>query len=642
MKLRDVKLHPRNILLSAALLTAAPLCLTGCINDDEPWEEEEKFELTEGTEYYIGVDINVPSATDLGEQESRADTELGEYTESAISSMLFLFYNKNGAIVGASKVDVVNKWPNTTYRLTVPVKVLPGQAVEDATPVQIVAIANPPFNYDDYLCSLKSLTDLKLKYSDVRKSTQGGPRFMMSSSVYYANGNIRIAVPVSRSDFHTQQAEAESASDPVEIDLERAVARVDMRLRPHWDSSEGNNTIFYWNENGGVNANAQSARLGLTIFNWDISGKEDETYLIKNFRAPDFSNSPMTFAQANAGFGGLTDPAWNDPDNRRSYWACSPSYYNEQGLEFFNATSKLNECRLAYCQPGSELPLEEAYFLESTTSLDALGRSNMSAVPTAIVIGQYEAGGYTQVDKYDAGKPDFYLRRWERRHASPMNFYYPTDEQMIKAFLTANDGFIYTLNVGNTGIGWSPINKDFYRRDLFEIINCSYMHLSSNYVTLQLRTDSKPEEARLCLKVSDTGNNSEDFVFISSNPDRSNNQISISEANKLIANYYAETDMKYVEKFTRGLTYFAIPIKHLWEGENDIEDTGWTPMVGQYGLVRNHHYTIEVTGVNGIGHAIANPDGLIKPNIKDLYPGRGASACPAEGRLNATVTAKSL
>ena len=119
MKLRDVKLHPRNFLLAAALLTAAPLCLTGCINDDEPWGEEEKFELTEGTEYYIGVNINVPSGTDLGAQESRAETYVGEFTESKITSMLFLFYNKNGALVGASKVSVATKTPGQTYRLTV-------------------------------------------------------------------------------------------------------------------------------------------------------------------------------------------------------------------------------------------------------------------------------------------------------------------------------------------------------------------------------------------------------------------------------------------------------------------------------------------------------------------------------------------
>ena len=135
MKLRDVKLHPRNFLLAAALLTAAPLCLTGCINDDEPWGEEEKFELTEGTEYYIGV--------------------------------------------------------------TVPVKVLPGHAADDATPAQLVAIANPPFNYDKFLVSMKSLTDIKLKLSEVATSSMAGPQYMMSSSTYYEDGKATFATKVS-------------------------------------------------------------------------------------------------------------------------------------------------------------------------------------------------------------------------------------------------------------------------------------------------------------------------------------------------------------------------------------------------------------------------------------------------------------
>ena len=148
--------------------------------------------------------------------------------------MLFLFYNKNGALVGASKVSVATKTPGQTYRLTVPVKVLPGHAADDATPAQLVAIANPPFNYDKFLVSMKSLTDIKLKLSEVATSSMAGPQYMMSSSTYYEDGKATFATKVSRSDFHTMQADADASANPIEIDLERIVARVDTRFRSNW------------------------------------------------------------------------------------------------------------------------------------------------------------------------------------------------------------------------------------------------------------------------------------------------------------------------------------------------------------------------------------------------------------------------
>lgn len=640
MKLRDVKLHPRNFLLAAALLTAAPLCLTGCINDDEPWGEEEKFELTEGTEYYIGVNINVPSGTDLGAQESRAETYVGEFTESKITSMLFLFYNKNGALVGASKVSVPTKTPGQTYRLTVPVKVLPAHAVDDATPVQIVAIANPPFNYDKFLVSMKSLTDIKLKLSEVATSSMAGPQYMMSSSVYYEDGKAMFATKVTRSDFHTMQADADASANPIEIDLERIVARVDTRFRSNWESSVASNGIFYWNEASGVNDNARSARLGLTLVSWDISAQDKEAYLIKNFRVDDFSNAFMTIAQANAAFDGLTDPAWNNADERRSYWACSPGYYNSMSqTEYFSATELKSRISLSNSVQGN--PLSLCYFLESTRCERVLEREGIAGVPSVTVLGQYQVGGDTKVGEINPSAPTFYLRRYSQRHASTKNFYYESDEQLIKAFLAANDDYLYTVNVGNAGIGWSDIKRDFYYRDqLFEIVRSS----STGYMMLQLKSDCKPEDARFCLRVDHTGDNSQDFVYVVSNPSSTSGrkEISIIQANRLIAEYYAATDMRNVEKFTNGLTYFTIPIKHLWQGTSNIEDEDYQPKVGQYGLVRNHLYTIEITGVYGIGHSIADPDETIRPSLWDPNTARSGEAQPRTGVLTSTVTAKSL
>ena len=56
---------------------------------------------------------------------------------------------------------------------------------------------------------------------------------------------------------------------------------------------------------------------------------------------------------------------------------------------------------------------------------------------------------------------------------------------------------------------------------------------------------------------------------------------------------------------TEGKAYYYVPIKHL----------GTTGNLGEYGVVRNHFYKINLTGLTGFGTPVYNPNTVIDPTV---------------------------
>jgi len=70
-----------------------------------------------------------------------------------------------------------------------------------------------------------------------------------------------------------------------------------------------------------------------------------------------------------------------------------------------------------------------------------------------------------------------------------------------------------------------------------------------------------------------------------------------------------------VSEYEGGFAYFSVPIEHLWTQESGIGDAGFSAKLGQYGIVRNHVYTINITDINGIGTGIGEPQAPIIPIV---------------------------
>ncbi|MCD8296157.1 MAG: fimbria major subunit [Prevotella sp.] len=72
---------------------------------------------------------------------------------------------------------------------------------------------------------------------------------------------------------------------------------------------------------------------------------------------------------------------------------------------------------------------------------------------------------------------------------------------------------------------------------------------------------------------------------------------------------------------TEGLMYYSIPIQHL-----NYDNNPNTLLEGEYGVVRNHSYTLTITGVEGLGCPIENTEYVIVPERIETISLTGLSA----------------
>lgn len=78
---------------------------------------------------------------------------------------------------------------------------------------------------------------------------------------------------------------------------------------------------------------------------------------------------------------------------------------------------------------------------------------------------------------------------------------------------------------------------------------------------------------------------------------------SFTQVSKDIVNTAIGADKAEIR--TEGKAYYYVPIKHL----------GTTGNLGEYGVVRNHFYKINLTGLTGFGTPVYNPNTVIDPTV---------------------------
>ncbi len=82
-------------------------------------------------------------------------------------------------------------------------------------------------------------------------------------------------------------------------------------------------------------------------------------------------------------------------------------------------------------------------------------------------------------------------------------------------------------------------------------------------------------------------------------------------------------DTGYPYYYNGGLMYYNVPIEHLATGTTTYPDSEGV-VEAQYGVVRNHWYNITVTSLESFGHAIADEEEVIVPQVEEDYQYLGA------------------
>ena len=356
--------------------------------------------------------------------------------------------------------------------------------------------------------------------------------------------------------------------------------------------------------------------------------------------------------------------AWNNAGLHRSFWGCSPAYYSTQYPEVASDIDPANpdKYELIYLTEnqvrngygnlvsGTNAKLTD-YFRETTTGTVGLTSKNpAAAVPSIALYGKYtitptttgatalpaNTSFYTYMKNSD-GNANIYFdvvsKETDANGAAIGNSAVTGGTSMLRRFINQ-----LSVLVKRTGTNTEGDPYVFTQFDPSKTPDLQY--LVSNL------TIKRPDDAVLTTGV--TGEAVEDQVKLAARrrtiqlnaaPTQSqtdaagftlcyasgNSYVPVTTANLTDVNKIIMQNVGYADYYNQASAYFNIPIKHLgWYRKGNLNRTEKTEngtttytdnttinwnnvMVGDFGLVRNHVYSINVTTIKGLGTAIADP-----------------------------------
>lgn len=665
-----------NFLFGALAALAMGAAFTACSDDDLDKGIDNGVAEVDQTRY-LSVAISTPSVAGsrAADDAPTGNFDDGSKNESEVDEIIFVFYDGAGNPTATMKTitgeNLANGWTdnytdaNVTrfWSSVIPVELTQGQTI----PSYVMCYVNP---IDKTGIDRMTLAEVEADTRVRIKGAGANGKFAMSNSVYYGNNPISgandvrmMATPIVESQLFKDPGEADAAvkaTNPeaagvLQIYVERYAAKIGLNMLP--------TAIKPYAVNVKDGDNWVAKNIIFTPHSWRPNAIDMKTFITKAFstgkqlpldptKTATFQD--MTTAFANSGMAGEGLTGWNDPDNFRSYWACSPSYfanaypkvsdnitdvtdnggaypyalkyftYTEfvKGVEstenpaepgiIWNATNGFNANPGSYNAGGTTDVASSGYFYsrETTASIDNIKNSEMNSkavVASAVIVGNYKLEG-------EATNADFYL--YGVLNGRP-NYYTASD---IKAAMIENQLVLFTeqgcINPATTA-------------DLFVV---EHPKASVRQVTIPAENEGEEDKVvkenvpgrlvTLQLKAVP-----EQAVWFNNNGHvEAINADNIDEANRLLWKTVSTAQM-----FHNGLAFFSIPIRHLGYGKNvtaangpltDIEGAAagsanvynWGNMRrGDFGVVRNHVYTLNVTEIKGLGTGLRSDDQPIVP-----------------------------
>lgn len=657
------------------------LLLTACSSETLLDQTEEARRDVDRT-YYVKVNIHGDSdaftraaATDgnpISDIDFENGTDDGTYDESKVTTVYFVFYDKDGNVVG-NLVQGNLSWKNEE---------ITGQTVEkygeaivqvdvpktSEDPAKVICYINPiaPQSLQFDLASIQTVTR-----GAVYRSEYG---FAMSNSVYYpnvegsaypaTNADPVIAVDLQDGDLKTTYKDAEDDEDPLNIYVERYAAKINFAIADdaQTDYETTAPTVGY---DGVVNTtNVPTVKLHFVANRWVLNAESNETYMIKSFRgqaddgqllANNYTygdlnkiisstisrdkdnNTKVNYENGSPSYS-KGQWQWNNASYHRSYWGMSPAYYTAdypvvaddlEGKTLLQKYYSFNELTGTNAK-GNALTDKVYYAKETTVGSIALTSENpKAAVASVVFTGQYNV----TVGDQDLGNLTFYTYGQSPTGQDLVFFEAKPNTENGESVVEGTQSMLRRL-VNATSILYVKDEAGNYITARGDDV-CKYAYIgkhehtdgteakiSSRLRTLVLSSEAITNRSELYLYA---GNTYKSIVEEVTDP---NTQVSLEEANE---NIYQQVGT--CAKYDQGMAYFNIPVMHYgWYRENNkdnkeryeadgINGIEWSKVqVGDFGVVRNHSYNINVSEIKGLGTAIADgEDPIVPPADTESY-----------------------
>lgn len=606
--------------------------------------------------------------------------EYGKVEESNVNNAYFVFYDDAGNRVGEPvNVDVsalgTESFAGSTanvgdyYTSIVPVTVLKGQT----KPTQVMVYVNPNQTTD---LSIPLMNVPVVTRESYKTTVDGKTYFCMSNSVYYAGSGsqspTRATALASASVFEkredakavldklasTETTDAEKASlmnQVSVIHVERYAAKVGFflqeNLAPNDFTPDNNN-----------DENTFKLKFDVTTAKWGLNAIDTTTFVSKVYRSDAtlgvIGNTSMPYSTVNNTLtnNGASGWKWNSPDNYRSYWGCSPAYYRavypEVASDYKGHSKDFNISYESFNEiMGSNgfATGTSTYSFESTVGTSGFSSNNpLASVPSVVFCGIYNVylNDDTNSIKTGTGTDSKPITFYVHKTAGKNNLYFENNAtgasavdggtSLMQAIANyENCLFIQRTVSGKTETVQLTSANLSNIASLLEIVHPSEAVLSTTTGSGDdaVTTIAKLPSRKVTLQIRTPAPNTENPFTVNGYTlcyGNGTSVVAVTNDNLISANKALIAAGFYADKYANGAAYYNVPILHLgaYRSNNQNMEDGrlkkdidWASVyVGDFGLVRNHVYKINVTGISGLGTGIGNPDDPIIPeNVDKTY-----------------------
>lgn len=299
----------------------AALTFTGCSTDEDVLNKNDN-----GNKEFGYVAVNIVQPKSIGTRAASDGFEYGSEDENEAQTGLFFIFDDSGNKVGeAQELPLTGNGTSANpevERIYKAVLVIDGVQDKPTTEKQIVCVLNAP----DGLNGETTLSGLEAKIADYAADRTTKGKFIMTNSVY-KSGEAKV-LGATISDANIKQSADGALANPVDIYVERVVAKVRAKTAPTFSNTEG----------AKPNVDGVETQLTIKLTGIEIANIAKTAYLFKSIEGIDYTW------------------AW-DAGNKRSYWETMPAAleyanksYNAIATEDFNISSvNLSE----YIQPNT-------------------------------------------------------------------------------------------------------------------------------------------------------------------------------------------------------------------------------------------------------------------------------------------------
>lgn len=353
-----------SVLASALMMTVMSCSSSDDLNGGGPDNANDKS--------YLAIRINNVGSASGSRAES--DYEAGTADENYIESVRFYFFHADGTpymlknagqstgknwLEKNSDLNTENKENPNVSMISNPLLVIEGNT--GASPAVMIAVINPNSLDGDKLGDgAKTLDDVKRSAVFSKFYTTGNKNFVMSNSVFVANGVEKCASVVTG---HVATTADEAKKKPVEMFVERVVAKVQPTINANYTATDGRK----WTKIDGKDA----MKVGVygtndiyaVVDGWGVADEDGKAELVKQVNT--------TWNDENLGI-----RVWTSPDYHRCFWTSSVAFAAGTGAEgnppvnhSYNdyAARKLTDC--AYTLPNAPITVDLDPYASTLTKM---------------------------------------------------------------------------------------------------------------------------------------------------------------------------------------------------------------------------------------------------------------------------------